>query len=84
MLDEQVDRIYVCGETGCGKSSFIRQYLMHFLAQYPKAAVLLFSSKREDKALDDIKQIIRVKIDDDIHVNPYTLKEISSNSKPTL
>ena len=46
--------------------------------------MLLFSSKREDKALDDIKQIIRVKIDDDIHVNPYTLKEISSNSKPTL
>ena len=66
-------------------SSFtIRQYLQHFLAQYPKATVLLFSSKREDKALDDIKQIIRVKIDDDIHVNPYTLKEISSNSKPTL
>ena len=31
-----------------------------------------------------IKQIKRVPIDDDIFHNPYTLEEISSNSKPTL
>ena len=82
--EDQVDRIYVAGETGSGKSTFIRQYVGHFLQQYPKASILLFSSKNEDKVLDDIKKIIRVKIDDDIHVNPYTLKEISSNTKPTL
>ena len=82
--DDQVDRVYICGETGCGKSTFIKQYVQHFLAQYPKGTVLLFSSKQEDKSLDGIKQIKRVKIDDDIHVNPYTLKEISSNTKPTL
>ena len=81
--DDQVDRVYICGETGCGKSTYIKQYVQHFLAQYPKGTVLLFSSKQEDKSLDGIKQIKRVKIDDDIHVNPYTLKEISSNTKPT-
>ena len=29
--DEQVDRIYICGETGCGKSTYMRQYVLHFL-----------------------------------------------------
>jgi hypothetical protein len=82
--DEQVDRIYVCGETGCGKSSFIAEYVRHFLGQYPKATLLLFSSKKEDKCLDTFRQIRRVPIDDDIYHNPYTLQEISSNSKPTL
>jgi len=82
--EEQVDRVYVCGESGVGKSSFIREYVIKFLQQYPKATCLLFSSKTEDKQLDDIPSIIRVKIDDDIHINPYTLTEISSNTKPTL
>ena len=82
--DEQVDRVYVCGETGCGKSSFIREYILKFLKQYMKATILLFSSKTEDKQLDDFKQVKRVTIDDDIYNNPYTLAEISSNSKPTL
>ncbi len=81
---EQVDRVYVCGETGCGKSSFIRQYVIKFLQQFKKAPVLLFSSKKEDKQLDDIKQITRVNVDDDIVANPYTLDEISAKSKPTL
>ena len=82
--DEQVDRVYVCGETGCGKSSFIREYVMKFLGMYPKATLLLFSSKKEDKCLDAIKQVKRVNIDEDILHNPYTLAEISSNTKPTL
>jgi hypothetical protein len=82
--DDQVDRVYVCGETGSGKSTFIREYIMKFLKMYPKATLLLFSSKKEDKQLDDITTLKRVNIDDDIHANPYTLTEISSNSKPTL
>lgn len=82
--DEQVDRVYVCGETGCGKSTFIRQYVCHFLNQYPKATCLLFSSKTEDKQLDSIKQVNRVVIDDDIYHNPYTLQEIGGRTKPVL
>ena len=37
--DEQVDRIYVTGETGCGKSSFIRSYIHKFIQHYPKVPV---------------------------------------------
>jgi len=82
--DKQVDRVYICGETGCGKSSFIYNYVLKFLLQYPKATILLFSSKLDDETLDSIKQIIRVSIDEDILHNPFTLQEISSKSKPTL
>src|SRR5690606_334372 len=45
--------------------------------------ILLFSSKEKDKVLDDLP-IERVRIDDDIFNNPYTLSEISSKSKPSL
>lgn len=82
--NKQVDRVYVCGETGCGKSSFIKLYILHFHQQYPQASVLLFSSKNEDECMDKIPYINRVNIDEDILHNPYTLKEISSNSEITL
>jgi len=81
---EQVDRIYITGETGCGKSTFIQQYVLKFIKKFPDAPVLLFSSKSADKALDNIKKISRVEIDDDIYINPYTLNEISSQGKPIL
>ena len=81
---EQVDRIYICGESGVGKSSFIREYVLKFLEQYPKASILLFSSKSEDKQLDDLPNMVRVSIDEDIVNNPYTLDEICSNSPITL
>lgn len=80
---KQNDRIYVCGPSGVGKSTFIRNYVIAFRYVYPKAKVLLFSSKKEDPALDDLK-IERVRIDDDILVNPLTLQEIAAKSKPAL
>ena len=82
--EDQVDRIYITGETGCGKSTFIQQYIVKFMKKYPDAPILLFSSKNEDKALDSITKISRVEIDHDIYINPFTLQEISSHGKPTL
>ncbi len=82
-LTDQVDRCYITGETGCGKSTWIRAYVQQFLKIYPKSKVLLFSSKKEDKQLDDLK-IERLDIDDDIYNNPYTLAELSAKSKPLL
>lgn len=81
---EQTQRFYVCGETGVGKSTFIKKYIMEFKKKYPRARVLLFSSKMEDKTLDELGYIERVQIDDDILTNPYTLAEIAANSKPCL
>jgi len=83
--NEQNERVYICGESGCGKSyNMIRRYTELFKQKYPKSKVLLFSSKEKDKALDDLKYIERIKIDDDIVNNPLTIKEISAYSKPLL
>jgi hypothetical protein len=81
--NEQVDTIYITGQTGCGKSSWIRNYVICFLHKYPKAKVYLFSSKIKDKALDDLP-IERVKISDDILENQIKLPELSAKSKPSL
>jgi hypothetical protein len=81
---EQTQKIYVSGASGCGKSTFIREYVLHFLKKYGvKSNILLFSSKKEDKALDDLK-LERVQIDEDIFANPYTLSEIAGTGKPVL
>ncbi len=82
--DEQVDRCYITGETGSGKSTFVKAYVQKFMKKFPKAKMYLFSSKDEDKQLDSIKSIERVKVDDDILTNPYNLKELTMGKKPTL
>jgi len=80
--DESGQNIYISGPAGCGKSTFIRQYVLHFLKKYPKAPVLLFTCKSTDKTLDNIKQIKRVRIDDDMLQNRLTLQEISAKKNP--
>ena len=32
---DMVDRLYVSGMSGCGKSTFIAQYITHFLEKFP-------------------------------------------------
>lgn len=81
---EEANNIYISGPSGVGKTMFVREYIRHFLAKYPKSKVLLFSSKTKDKNLDDIKSIVRVRIDDDMLINPLSLDEISSKSTPVM
>lgn len=82
--DESACNIYISGPSGVGKSLFIRSYIIHFLKKYPKSKIMLFSSKIKDKNLDDIKSIIRVKIDDELLINRLTLSEITSKSTPVM
>jgi GTPase SAR1 family protein len=80
--DEQTERLFISGPSGVGKSSFIAQYIHFWSVKYPNCPILLFSSKKEDKQLDGIKNLIRVQIDEDILVNPFTLNEITIKKKP--
>lgn len=81
--DEQVDRIYITGPTGCGKSSFIRGWVRLFKTLYPEARLMLFSSKTEDKVLDDL-ELERMHIDEDTVVDKYKLEDLMGESKPSL
>lgn len=82
--EDQVSRVYVCGESGCGKSSWMGSYVHHFREKYPKAPVLLFSSKTEDKVLDSIPRLTRVPITSDLLSQPITLDEIIASTTPVL
>jgi GTPase SAR1 family protein len=81
---QQTQKIYLCGESGCGKTTAIIAYIHNFNKKYPKSKILFFSSKNEDASIDNIPYVERVKIDDDILKNPYTLAEISAASRPSL
>lgn len=81
--NEQVDKIYICGPGGCGKTTWIRQYISLFKKKYPKSEVLLFSSKDHDKKIDDLG-VKRLDIDDDVLQNPFTMQELSKMSSPVL
>ncbi len=73
---EQVDRVYIAGESGCGKTTFIGEYIQKFRQKYSKAKVWLISSKTEDRILDCLP-IERIRIDEDILEMPLTLEDIS-------
>lgn len=58
--------LYITGPSGSGKSYFAAKYVEKFCEIFPDSKILLFSRKDEDPAFDKIKQIKRVKIDDEL------------------
>ena len=78
--DNMNQRIYVTGKSGSGKSyHFIRPYIEHYHKKFPKNDVYLFSSKLEDPALDDLKYLKRVDIDEDILENPVDIRQLKNS-----
>lgn len=63
--NKKMDRLvwYIAGMQGAGKSYFIRSLLLEYIRLYSNYPIYLFSSKNEDKNLDDIKQLKRIKLD---------------------
>jgi len=78
--------IYVTGANGVGKTfHFIRPYIKHFNKKFPTSKIYYFSSKPEDKAVDDLK-IIRIEIDEDFSNDPPDIRSFAPKStlKPNL
>lgn len=80
---ENNTRCYISGPSGCGKTRYIRMYVMFFKKKYPKGKVLLFTSKSEDKYLDDLG-IKRIQIDEDILSDPMKIDDLDRYEKPLL
>ena len=66
-VDKDTERqiIYVTAPSGSGKSYFTRQFMEDYKKVYPKRPIYIFSSLTEDKSLDKIKGLRRIKIDSD-------------------
>lgn len=52
--------LYVAGESGSGKSYYIREYVKRYNKLFPKNPIYLISYLKKDKTLDEFKKIIRV------------------------
>ena len=53
--------IFVAGESGAGKSFFVREYAKEYKKMYPQNPIYLISYLDEDETLDSYKEIIRLK-----------------------
>jgi hypothetical protein len=56
------DVLYITGRSGSGKSYYSADFIKQYVKVHPKNGVYLISSLMEDKCLDKIPQIKRVKI----------------------
>jgi len=54
---------YVTGASGSGKSYYTKQYADEYKRLYPKRDIYILSSIKEDKTLDKIKGLKRIKLD---------------------
>lgn len=73
-LDGQTERIYITAKSGAGKTfKFIRPYCIQYHKQFPSNKIFLFSSKLKDRALDDLKFVKRIVVDEDILTNPFEI-----------
>ena len=71
--------ILIVGRNGSGKSYWVKMYLQEYIKTFPDREIRLFSSKDEDKELDSIKKIKRIKIDNSFITNPVDYKLLTES-----
>ncbi len=73
--------LYITGPSGSGKSYYAAEYVKKFVEIFPESDIFLFSRKDSDPAFDNIKEIVRIKIDDKLINAPIDiLSECSENT----
>jgi len=59
-IPDQRDCVLVAGQSGSGKTTWVRNYTSTYAGIYPNRDILYFSTKQRDKVLDQCKWIKRV------------------------
>jgi ABC-type oligopeptide transport system ATPase subunit len=67
------ETIFIAGSSGSGKSTYASIYTQKWLQIFPQGECYLFSRKNEDPVFDKQKRIKRVKINDDLILNPINV-----------
>lgn len=67
--------LYIAGPHGSGKSYYTAEYLKQYNKLFPKRDIIIFSRVEEDAAFDGVKNIRRIKLDDDIIDYPIDCKK---------
>lgn len=63
---EQVDRIFISGASGVGKSTFIAMYAQQYKKLFKKNNIIMFSRLDDDKSIDDKIKIKRIRLDQEL------------------
>lgn len=56
--------LYITGSSGSGKSYYTKEYIKQYHLAYPKNPIYLFSALDDDKTLDSLKYLKRIKLND--------------------
>jgi ABC-type dipeptide/oligopeptide/nickel transport system ATPase component len=66
--------IYICGQSGCGKSTFAGAYVKQFKKLFKKADIYIFSRKKGDPAYDKYNPYY-IPIDERLYEEPIDITE---------
>lgn len=68
----------VCGQSGSGKSTYIKKYCKEYKKSYKNNDIYMFSNLKEDETLKDLK-INRIKIDESLINEPLTVEDFKDS-----
>ncbi len=75
----KTERAYIAGQTECGKTHYIKNYLKQLRIVFPHKKIFVFSDLESDKEIDVIKNLIRFKIDEGLlnkkPINPELFRD---------
>jgi chromosomal replication initiation ATPase DnaA len=71
--------LYVSGPSGSGKSYYTRNYVLEYKRIFPKNSVYIFSSLDSDETLDKIKDIKRIKFNEDFLMFDFKVTDFTNS-----
>jgi hypothetical protein len=78
-VTKERDVIYITGQSGSGKSYWISNYANEYKKMFPKKEIYLFSSLNEDKSIDSIKNLKRIKLSQELLDEDITAKDFENS-----
>ena len=77
--ENQVQKCFISGQSGSGKSTWISNYAQTYKKLFPNNSIYVISRHNEDPVLDKIKGIKRIKIDDRLISQPIDCEDLANS-----
>lgn len=72
--------IFITGASGSGKSHWIKQFLIEYKKKFSKRHIYVFSMKKKDPTIDEVKYLFdRVVCDDTLISNPLKIEDFKES-----